>query len=275
MHKIQTRTRPYKKVEHIAFLSTVFCFILAPFYGQSSTQIDYGQASTVTLSLEDRGGTSLSSQESGGSVSVGYARMIPDDGDLTPSGIAVFGFKQGGVLVSEASVPATSPIYSGRILAHVDGAISTGIAFVNANESDATISFYFTDDTGTNFGANSFVLPAKQHTAKFLNQAPFNSGSSLLGTFTFSANVPVSVIALRGYTTSRSDFLITTLPVVSITSISNNNTIFFPQFADGGEFGFGAEIGISTDKLHVRGPVGSEHLTSFKYVVHGNGQVRP
>ena len=47
------------------------------------------------------------------------------------------------------------------------------------------------------------------------------------------------------------------------------------QFADGGEFGFGAEIGISTDKLHVRGPVGSEHLTSFKYVVKGNGQVRP
>ena len=47
------------------------------------------------------------------------------------------------------------------------------------------------------------------------------------------------------------------------------------QFADGGEFGFGAEIGISTDKLHVRGPVGSEHLTSFKYIVHGNGQVRP
>ena len=47
------------------------------------------------------------------------------------------------------------------------------------------------------------------------------------------------------------------------------------QFADGGEFGFGAEIGISTDKLHVRGPVGAEHLTSFKYVVRGNGQIRP
>ena len=46
------------------------------------------------------------------------------------------------------------------------------------------------------------------------------------------------------------------------------------QFADGGEFGFGSEIGISTDKLHVRGPVGAEHLTSFKYVIHGNGQVR-
>jgi len=46
------------------------------------------------------------------------------------------------------------------------------------------------------------------------------------------------------------------------------------QFADGGEFGFGAEIGISTDKLHVRGPVGPQHLTSFKYVVHGNGHER-
>ena len=47
------------------------------------------------------------------------------------------------------------------------------------------------------------------------------------------------------------------------------------QFADGGEFGFGAEIGISTDKIHVRGPVGTKHLTTFKYVVNGNGQERP
>lgn len=47
------------------------------------------------------------------------------------------------------------------------------------------------------------------------------------------------------------------------------------QFADGGEFGFGAEIGIATGKMHARGPVGLEQLTSFKYQVRGNGQVRP
>ena len=47
------------------------------------------------------------------------------------------------------------------------------------------------------------------------------------------------------------------------------------RFTDGFEFGFGAEIGISTQKLHARGPMGLKELTSTKYIIYGNGQVRP
>ena len=46
------------------------------------------------------------------------------------------------------------------------------------------------------------------------------------------------------------------------------------RFTDGGEFGFGAEIGISTQKLHARGPMGLKELTTNKYIIYGNGQVR-
>ena len=46
------------------------------------------------------------------------------------------------------------------------------------------------------------------------------------------------------------------------------------QFADGGEFGFGAEVGISTSKLHPRGPIGIDQLTTYKYILEGKGQIR-
>ena len=89
-----------------------------------------------------------------------------------------------------------------------------------------------------------------------------------------------AVAHIRRYSTSHTESIITrsqaaarafTARVDSAAVIVNAST----RFTDGGEFGFGAEIGIATDRLHARGPVGAEQLTTFKYVVRGTGQTRP
>ncbi len=84
---------------------------------------------------------------------------------------------------------------------------------------------------------------------------------------------------IRLYGTGHSEAIITEdtqardsfLSAVDAAAVYHNAST---RFTDGGEFGFGAEIGISTQKLHARGPVGVEQLTSYKYVICGNGQVR-
>src|SRR5438132_2625157 len=70
--------------------------------------------------------------------------------------------------------------------------------------------------------------------AKFLNEPPFNGPSSLSGAFTFSSSIPIAVIALRGLTNERGEFLITTLPVTDLRSAAATGAIVFPHFADGG-----------------------------------------
>jgi glutamate-5-semialdehyde dehydrogenase len=89
-----------------------------------------------------------------------------------------------------------------------------------------------------------------------------------------------AIAHIAGHSTQHTDAIITAntqtaerfmREVDSAIVLHNAST----QFADGGEFGFGGEIGIATGKLHARGPVGVEQLTSFKYVVRGDGQIRP
>lgn len=93
------------------------------------------------------------------------------------------------------------------------------------------------------------------------------------------AGVDAAIAHINRYGSHHSDAILTrddaaarkfTCEVDSAAVYVNAST----RFTDGGEFGMGCEMGISTDKLHARGPVGIEELTTYKYVVHGNGQVR-
>jgi len=137
------------------------------------------------------------------------------------------------VLVTEATVPASAAIQSGRIYAEVNGPVNTGVAFANPNSQDAVISFYFTDATGTDSGHGLFTLAANRQMAAFLSEAPFNGRAPMQGTFSFSSSMSVGVIAVRGFTNERSEFLITTLPVAAIGNGSTSVTVL-PHFADGG-----------------------------------------
>jgi hypothetical protein len=167
-------------------------------------------------------------------VQTGYIRLVPDEGSSAPAGIAIFGQQTNGVLISEAGVPSSTAIQSGRIFADVNGPVNTGIALANPGGAEAVISFYFTDNTGRDFGARSFTLPAKKQIAAFLNENPFGLTSSLSGTFTFNSSVPVGAIALRSLINERNEVLMTTLPVSPIGSGFGGNALVIPHFSDGG-----------------------------------------
>ena len=92
-------------------------------------------------------------------------------------------------------------------------------------------------------------------------------------------NIEDAVKHIKKYSSNHSECIITnnkdnadyfTKVIDSAAVYVNAST----RFTDGGEFGFGAEIGISTQKMHVRGPMGAKHLVSYKYIINGEGQTR-
>ncbi|MCI5778791.1 MAG: glutamate-5-semialdehyde dehydrogenase [Lentisphaeria bacterium] len=91
--------------------------------------------------------------------------------------------------------------------------------------------------------------------------------------------VEAAVEHINTYGSRHSDGILSCIPehIAYFTANVDSSTVYVnasTRFTDGGEFGMGAEIGISTDKLHARGPMGANELTSYKYIVRGNGQIR-
>ncbi|HYR89654.1 MAG TPA: fibronectin type III domain-containing protein [Terriglobia bacterium] len=198
----------------------------------SATTLSASTGSTISFTIPAEGGQSWATTGQTESLSAGYGLVQQDTGSSGVSGLAIFGFRPAGVLITEATVPATPATSSGRIYMEVNRPVSTGIAFANPNSQPAVISFYFTDTAGSDLPQGSFTLDPNSQRAAFLDQAPFN-GRATQGTFTYSSSLPVGVIAIRGLTNERGEFLITTLPVWAVGD-NNTNPIVLPHFADGG-----------------------------------------
>ena len=205
------------------------------------TPPETGTGGVEMFSFPNLGGWSTTSNGTEAATRSGYGRIRAEAGSTTPSGIAIFGFRQGGVLIAEAGVPATEPVQEGRIFAELNGPVNTGLAIANPNDAPATINFYFTDTDGARFGEGSFELGAHEQTSRFLNETPYNGGDEVSGTFTFTSSLPIAVIALRGFTNRDGEFLMTTLPVAPLatpltpftTDTAYQGTVYFPHFADG------------------------------------------
>jgi hypothetical protein len=193
----------------------------------------YAQGNVRSITINPSGAASLATSGSSPNIATGYARLT-GNGTTLPAGQVVFGFSTNGALISETAVPGTTPILAGRIYAEVGGSVNTGLAIANPNNQPATISFFFTDFSGMDFGQGSMTLAANSQIAQFLNQPPFNASVGLRGTFTFQSSVPIAAIVLRGFTNERSEFLMTTLPVADLNGALQNQPILFPQYADGG-----------------------------------------
>jgi hypothetical protein len=111
--------------------------------------------------------------------------------------------------------------------------VNTGIAISNPHDTAAQVSFYFTDNTGANTPPGTFTLPPHAQVSRFLNQSPFSLAGDFEGAFTFSSNLPLAAVALRGHTNERSEFLMTTLPVIDLTVATSQNPATVAHFASG------------------------------------------
>jgi hypothetical protein len=200
-----------------------------------SSRIRQIVSAVTPFAITDRGGTALKSDGDSASIRTGYGIVQADSTSTAPAGLAIYSYRSNNYLVSETSVPATSTLSAGRIYAEVDGSVDTGIALANPNNQKATIQFFFTDAAGNNLGTGTTTIGANQQIARFLDNDPFKTfaAARFQGTFSFTSDVPVAVVAIRGVLNERQDFLMSTLPVIDTTLSPTAGPAVVPHFTDG------------------------------------------
>jgi hypothetical protein len=189
---------------------------------------------TLTYDIPPRGGTTFNTTDSDSDpLAVSHARFqLNAQGAGGLAGVAMVGLRKSGVLVSESSMPAVTPVTSGRVAVDIGGPTTTGIAFSNPSPDPAVVQFYFTDTAGINFGSGSFTLSPRQQLYEFLDKQPFGAPASIKGTFTFNSSIPIGAMSLNGFTNERGDFVAAALPVAAIKTV--RGPIILPEFMDGG-----------------------------------------
>jgi hypothetical protein len=194
-----------------------------------------GISSTAALqayNVPSSGGFSTTTTGTGPALTGGFARLEPSSGTSNPTALAIFALRQSGTLISEASVPATPPLLAGYFFVDVTGPINTGVAIANMNTDSVDVQYQVTDaGSGATTQTGIVTLPPKSQIARFMNELPFGLRTPVQGTFTFIASEPVSVIALRGNTNTRGDFLVTTLPVVDVNAPVSTAPAYVAHFA--------------------------------------------
>jgi hypothetical protein len=205
-----------------------------PHNTSSSRNFCGGTAGTRTFTLQDRGSTSFQSTGSASAITTGFTRIQPDAGTIAPTGLAIYGLRQGGTLITETGVPVSRLITTGLTYIEISGATNTGLAIANPNSQSVTFD-YTTDDSNntlTNF-SGSIVIPPNSQIATFLNEMPFAIRPQS-GTMTFFSSLPVAVTALRGFTNERGEFLVSTLPILDPTVAASSIPTYLPHFAASG-----------------------------------------
>jgi hypothetical protein len=263
---------------------------------------------TVDLDLSAGGAMQTSTAGDSPETQAGYATVSVNSGEAS-YGTAVFSFKQAGVTVSEAGVPASPPTTSARVFidyrsnvnavpARSDAGvvdINTGIAAINYGTATANVTYTLRDTTGGTLAAGHGTIAAGQHISRFIDQLNDIASDFTLpsyfqtavqfGVLDIASTQPLSVLALRGTYNQKQQFIFTTTPVADLTQSAGNAPIYFAQLGDGGGYTTSLIL-INTSTASETGTlgimdnngsallvnqVGGSYGSSFRYAIPPNG----